>query len=163
MTPLQPQKSPQLIAALHTLESVGISAAITFVTGFFQAVGMNGLNWPVLGTVATSLFIGCMTQIYKSLKGNPLFVQQIIGFFQQLYASHVALTGKIDALSNQIAGQTPVVINNHPAALPAVSTPIVQQTGSAMSPVIPARPQFAPPPTVPTITLGTPAVPGGQS
>lgn len=146
MTPsLQPtpQKSPQLIAVFHTLESLGISAAITFVTGFFQAFGQYGLNWQVLGTVAVSLFIGSMTQVYKSLRGNPTFLMQVWSLLQQLYSSHTALHSAVNDIKAQLAQQTPIVINTGSASGQAAPA----------TPAIPARPQFAPSP-LPVVTLG---------
>ena len=119
-------KTPVQITALHTVESVFFSALLSLIVGLVQVVSTHGLDWPMLVTFASGGFLASMTQVYKSLSGNPTVMQAIFQTGEQVKAA---------------IAQSPVVIHNNLPAQASVNPPMQQQ------PFPPARPmpQFTAP------------------
>lgn len=137
--------TPAQNIALHTLQSLGLSALLTFIIGLGQFVSLHGLDWQQIGTFAAGGFLTSMTMMWKTLSNNPNTMQAILDTVGEL----------------KQAAQSPVTIHNN---LPSVSAPAPQ----AVAPAPPAAaaqptPQFVSPfPYAPTSTYPFPAVQPGQ-
>ena len=73
--------------ALHTAESIGLSAGITLVSGIIQYVSLHGLNLPQLGIVAGGAFLGALAMVYKSLSTSPAVLAGVTDTIGQMATS----------------------------------------------------------------------------
>lgn len=166
------QRTPAQVAALHTLESSGMSVGITVLVAVVQYLSTSGLNLAGLGTVAGGAFVASMLMMYKSLIIN----QQILGGAKDTAAQGWQfIQAELRNISNALTGGKPV-----PAQVPAPTAPLavdvqalarqlaqeLMKTRAAPAPApVPARPQIPDLPTQPQVDVvrtNTPPVPPGQ-
>lgn len=121
--------TPAQNIALHTLQSVGLSALVTLIVSLGQFVSLHGLDWQQLATFAAGGFLTSMTMMWKTLSTNPNTMQAILD-----------TVGELKTLQT-----SPVTIHNNLPA-PAVATP----PAAAVQPA----PQFVQPfPYAPSSTM----------
>lgn len=152
--------------ALHTAESVGLSALITVVVGIFQYLSTAGLNLPGLGATAGVSFLGAMSMVYKSLSTNS---QVMAGVADTVGEAKAGILAELQNITAALTGGKPV-----PAQLPAVTSPValdVQRLAAELAAAlmktrqgapVPPRPQIPDLPTQPQVDVvrtNTPPVP----
>ncbi len=127
------KETPAQNVALHTIQSVLLSALITLVVGIIQYVGLHGFDGTTLATFAAGSFLGQMSMVWKTLAGNPTMLQAALDTLTDIKG---------------LAAQTPVIVHNNipaapqiqaaPASIqPAISTPTAQAIPAQPTQVLP--------------------------
>ena len=136
-----PKPTAAQLALLHVAESGAVSGVLTIIMAVYQAVATNGLNWPALGMVAGTTFLGALTMIYKSVLTNPNLAQ-----------AGTDTLSEVKALLEQAIPY----LHTHAVPTPPVPSPAPVPVAPQPSPI---RPQI----TLPTVTQFTaPSLPSVQ-
>lgn len=120
------QRTPAQVAAVHTLESSGISTGITLLVAAVQYTSLHGLNWTGLGSTMGVAFVATMSMMYKSLMLNSQIMQGVKDSANQGWQF---LLAELKNITAALTGGKPV-----PTSLPAATSPIaVDVQGLAMA------------------------------
>jgi hypothetical protein len=124
--------TPAQNIALHTLQSVGLSALVTLIVSLGQFVSLHGLDWQQLATFAAGGFLTSMTMMWKTLSTNPNTMQAIldtVGELKNLQTSPVTIHNNLPA---------PAVATPAPPAAAPQPTPQIQFVQPAPFPYQPS-------------------------